>query len=82
MTNSNQAQATHTKAAISPASYKIQAGSLKPDISKRNKRNIKTNKIVKPAFDMYQEVTNQMIEALENGVKPWVCPWNTVLSQS
>jgi hypothetical protein len=33
MTNSNQAQATHTKAAISPVSHKTQAGSSKPDIS-------------------------------------------------
>ncbi len=25
--------------------------------------------------DMYQLVTNQVIEALERGVKPWLCPW-------
>jgi ParB family chromosome partitioning protein len=35
MTNSNQAQATHTKAAISSVSHKTQAGSSKPDISKK-----------------------------------------------
>lgn len=25
--------------------------------------------------DIYQTVTNSIIEALEAGVKPWVCPW-------
>lgn len=30
-----------------------------------------------PKFDVYQEVTNQIIEALEQGVKPWECPWQT-----
>ncbi|WP_234498157.1 ArdC family protein [Vibrio maritimus] len=25
--------------------------------------------------DFYQEVTNQIIEALEQGIKPWSCPW-------
>ncbi|OXX20497.1 ArdC-like ssDNA-binding domain-containing protein, partial [Vibrio sp. V05_P4A8T149] len=30
----------------------------------------------KPSFDFYQEITNQIIEALEAGVKPWVCPWD------
>ncbi|WP_394213503.1 ArdC family protein [Enterovibrio calviensis] len=25
--------------------------------------------------DFYQQITNQIITALENGVKPWVCPW-------
>ena len=77
MTNSIPVQATHTKTHQSAVSLKTQAGSPKPDISKSNKRKIKPKKIVKPAFDMYQKVTNQMIEALENGVKPWVCPWNT-----
>ncbi|MEL6694541.1 MAG: ArdC family protein, partial [Pseudomonadota bacterium] len=28
-------------------------------------------------FDVYEEVTNQIIEALEQGVKPWECPWQT-----
>jgi len=26
--------------------------------------------------DFYQEVTNQVIEALEQDVKPWSCPWD------
>lgn len=28
---------------------------------------------IKP--DIYQDVTNKIIEALEQGVSPWVCPW-------
>ncbi|MGB7242592.1 MAG: zincin-like metallopeptidase domain-containing protein [Sulfitobacter sp.] len=28
-----------------------------------------------PKYDVYMEVTNQIIEALEQGVKPWECPW-------
>ncbi|ENC6709913.1 DUF1738 domain-containing protein [Vibrio harveyi] len=30
--------------------------------------------------DIYQEVTNKIINALENGVKPWVCPWDKTIS--
>lgn len=26
-------------------------------------------------FNAYQDVTNQIIKALEQGVKPWECPW-------
>ncbi|EBR0232276.1 DNA primase, partial [Salmonella enterica subsp. enterica serovar Hadar] len=26
--------------------------------------------------DIYQTVTDNIIEMLEAGVKPWVCPWN------
>ena len=28
-------------------------------------------------FDVYEEVTNQIIDALEQGVKPWECPWQS-----
>ena len=78
MTNSIPTQATHTNTDTLPASLKTQVGSPKSDISKSNKRKRKTKKITKkPIFDMYQEVTNQMSEALEQGVKPWVCPWKT-----
>jgi antirestriction protein ArdC len=28
-----------------------------------------------PIQDLYQTVTNSIIETLEAGVKPWVCPW-------
>ena len=33
-------------------------------------------KATKQKFDMYQHVTDQIITALEKGVKPWQCPWN------
>ncbi|MCU8036418.1 MULTISPECIES: ParB/RepB/Spo0J family partition protein [unclassified Shewanella] len=36
MTNSIQAQATHTKASISPTSHKTKAGSHKPDIAQKS----------------------------------------------
>ena len=32
-------------------------------------------KFSKTKTDIYQTVTNSIIEALENGVKPWECPW-------
>ncbi|MGF1907766.1 ArdC family protein [Aliivibrio salmonicida] len=35
---------------------------------------MKTHTKNKP--DFYQQITNQIIEALESGVKPWVCPWD------
>ena len=31
--------------------------------------------MTKAKLDVYNEVTNQIIEALEKGVKPWKCPW-------
>jgi antirestriction protein ArdC len=73
MTNSIQAQATHTKAVISPVSHKIQAGYPKPDISKSKATAKKIKEFKK--IDMYQIVTDKIIAALDNGVKPWVCPW-------
>ncbi|MEL6694544.1 MAG: ArdC family protein, partial [Pseudomonadota bacterium] len=30
-----------------------------------------------PKFNVYEEVTKQIIEALEQGVKPWECPWQS-----
>ena len=29
----------------------------------------------KPNFDLHQEITNQIIEAIEAGVKPWTNGW-------
>ena len=29
-----------------------------------------------PRLDVYSRITNQIIEALEQGVKPWTQPWN------
>ena len=31
-------------------------------------------------IDIYQQVTDQVIEALEAGVKPWICPWDVTHS--
>ena len=31
--------------------------------------------MVKAKFDIYEDVTGQIIAALEDGVKPWECPW-------
>lgn len=41
-----------------------QSGSTKTKFSKK-----------KAKIDIYQTVTDSIIEALESGVKPWVCPW-------
>lgn len=38
------------------------------------KQNKKTNSKTQQS-DFYQEITDQIIEALESGVKPWACPW-------
>lgn len=32
----------------------------------------------KPKFDIYQTITDQIIEALESGVCPWRCPWQKI----
>lgn len=50
-----------TATSVSPPE---QSGSSKTKCTKRK---------AKP--DMYQTVTNNIIRALEAGVKPWVCPW-------
>ncbi|HHN8391450.1 TPA: ArdC family protein [Morganella morganii] len=51
-------------AAATSVSPPEQSGSSKTKYSKRK---------AKP--DMYQTVTDNIIRALEAGVKPWVCPW-------
>ncbi|MGJ7067308.1 zincin-like metallopeptidase domain-containing protein [Morganella morganii] len=51
-------------AAATSVSPLEQSGSSKTKCSKRK---------AKP--DMYQTVTDNIIRALEAGVKPWVCPW-------
>ncbi|GMV39879.1 MAG: hypothetical protein AMXMBFR64_15950 [Myxococcales bacterium] len=30
---------------------------------------------VRPRVDLYRQITGRIIEALERGVAPWVCPW-------
>ena len=31
-------------------------------------------------IDLYQDVTNRIVEQLENGVAPWVQPWSSTAS--
>ncbi|ATF95453.1 DNA primase TraC [Cedecea neteri] len=57
--NPNPAQAT----SVSPLE---QSGSPKTKFSKGKTKQKK---------DVYQTVTDSIIEALEMGVKPWMCPW-------
>lgn len=65
MTQHTQTSAPNTATATS-ASPLEQSGSTKTKFSK-GKSQAKT--------DIYQVVTDSIIEALESGVKPWVCPW-------
>ncbi|MBD1574829.1 DUF1738 domain-containing protein [Vibrio sp. S17_S38] len=32
--------------------------------------------------DFHQKITNQIIEALESGTKPWECPWDNTVANS
>lgn len=48
-----------------------QSGSSKTKLSK-GKGKARADSVKK---DIYQTVTDSIIEALEAGVKPWVCPW-------
>lgn len=41
----------------------------------------KTKK-TKQTTDIHQEITNKVIEALEQGRKPWNCPWNKTISDT
>ncbi|MPY24461.1 ArdC family protein [Shewanella sp. YLB-07] len=75
MTHSLPTQPTSTNAFIETASHKTQAGSPKSDISNSKRKTRAKGK--KSHTDLYQEITDQVIAALENGVKPWVCPWET-----
>ena len=65
MTTHIQTSATNVTEATSVSSLDL-SGSSKTKFSK-GKSQTKT--------DIYQVVTDSIIEALEAGVKPWVCPW-------
>ncbi len=39
-------------------------------------------KFSKTRTDIYQTVTDNIIAALEAGVKPWACPWKRVAGMS
>lgn len=49
------------------------SGSPRPKFSKTKNKGVP---------DLYQAVTNSIIKALEEGVKPWVCPWKRVARMS
>lgn len=65
MNHHTQTSAPNTAAAASVSPLE-QSGSSKTKFSK-SKSPAKS--------DIYQTVTDSIIEALESGVKPWVCPW-------
>ncbi|WP_419208241.1 ArdC family protein (plasmid) [Photobacterium leiognathi subsp. mandapamensis] len=66
-TITNQFEATN----VSPLE---QSGSNKNEPSKSKRKGKK--RVAKVTKDMYQIVTDRIISALENGVKPWACPWD------
>lgn len=61
-----------TQATVPNAAQATSVSPLEPSGSSKTKlRKGKT----RSKTDVYQTVTNSIIEALERGVKPWVCPW-------
>jgi antirestriction protein ArdC len=61
-----------TQATAPNAAQATSVSPLEPSGSSKTKlRKGKT----RSKTDVYQTVTNSIIEALERGVKPWVCPW-------
>ncbi|SQE31183.1 DNA primase TraC [Mannheimia haemolytica] len=38
-----------------------------------------TQSNTQPKFDLYQEVTDKIIAALEQGTAPWLKPWDSVI---
>lgn len=62
----------HTQATAPNAAQATSVSPLEPSGSSKTKlRKGKT----RSKTDVYQTVTNSIIESLERGVKPWVCPW-------
>ena len=62
----------HTQTTAPVAAQATSVSPLEPSGSSKTKlRKGKT----RSKTDVYQTVTNSIIEALERGVKPWVCPW-------
>ncbi|MGR5465243.1 ArdC family protein [Photobacterium damselae] len=66
-TISNQLEATQGVALSTQGSNKNESSKSKRKGKKR---------VAKVTKDMYQIVTDRIIAALENGVKPWACPWD------
>lgn len=62
----------HTQATAPNAAQATSVSPLEPSGSSKTKlRKGKT----RSKTDVYQTVTNSIIESLEREVKPWVCPW-------
>lgn len=76
MTQSSQQQSTHTKQPkATSVSALDQSGSNKNERGNARKAS-KKRKVTRVSKDMYQVVTDRVIAALENGAKPWACPWD------
>ncbi|HCM9655503.1 DUF1738 domain-containing protein [Enterobacter mori] len=70
MTQHTQTNASNTAPATSVSPLE-QSGSSKTKFSKgKGKPRAAVAKT-----DIYQTVTDSIVQALESGVKPWVCPW-------
>ena len=75
MTYSTDINATITTQQITTKGVALRTqGSSKNESSKSKSKSKK--RVAKVAKDMYQIVTDRIIAALENGVKPWACPWD------
>ncbi len=76
MTHSIQSQPTLTNLAeatnVSPLN---KSGSSKKNVFNSKRKSRAKGK--RNTTDLYQVITDQVIAALESGVKPWVCPWET-----
>ncbi|MGF1871982.1 ArdC family protein [Photobacterium indicum] len=71
---------THSTAINSTITTQQQATCVSPQAQSGSNKNVsskrKPRRVSKVAKDMYQVVTDRIIQSLENGVKPWVCPWD------
>ena len=75
MSDSQNKTATLTNKASS--NKNLDKAQKNPISSKTKVKKAKTkNKVKRPVVDIYQMVTDKIISALENGVKPWACPWD------
>ncbi|THE47437.1 DUF1738 domain-containing protein [Enterobacter bugandensis] len=62
----------HTQTTAPVAAQATSVSPLEPSGSSKTKG---CKDKIRSKTDVYQTVTNSIIEALERGVKPWVCPW-------
>jgi len=73
MTDSQNKTASLTN---KPSSTQKLEKAQKNPISSKTKVKKSKSKTKKTVVDIYQMVTDKIISALENGVKPWACPWD------